>query len=177
MTAFKLNPSSPLFFTWVQCLCLGVCYYKAQKYIQNKLTNTWGKQVDTVTLLELKHFPSTLPKKETSPSKQCFPVLSLPSPSPFLLLSMLTLGHLCVNSVCSFKITSSPIFLGIYNTIFCTVLFHLPALNSVCHSKGLKKDMLLKLEVQHGFCKGKLNPASDKDVKWCEEGEFLQQDK
>lgn len=98
---------------WVQCLDLSVCYYKAQKYVQNKLTNTWGKQVDTVMFHELKHFPATLPKPETSPLKQYFPVLSLQSPSPFLLLSVFTLGHVYVSSVCSLKITSSPTFLGI----------------------------------------------------------------
>lgn len=99
MTAFKLNLSSPLFSTWVQCLYLSVCYYKAKKYIQNKLTNSRGEQVDTVMFHELKHFPATLTKIETFPPKQYFPILSLPSPSSFLLLSILTLGHVCVNCV------------------------------------------------------------------------------
>lgn len=174
MTVFKLNPSSPLSSTWVQCLYLSVCYFKARKYMQNKLTNTWWKQVDTVTLHGIKHFPGTLPKMETSSPNRYFPVLYLPSPCPYLLLSVLTLGHICVNSVCSFKITSSPIFLGIYNTVFCTVLS--PCTQLCLSQQGAQERHAFKIRDTAWFLQGEAKPhkCDQTDLK---KVNCLQQDK
>lgn len=54
------------------------------------------------------------------------------------------------------KLLFLPFLLGIYRYYLLQSPLSSCALSSVCHSKVLKKDMLLKLEVRYCFCKGKL---------------------
>lgn len=98
---------------------------------------------------------------ETSPPKHSVSLFSLPrlpalsycTPNTYSWSCMVVLNlPVCV----VLKLLFLPFLLGIYRYYLLQSPLSSCALSSVYHSKVLKKDMLLKLELRYCFCKGKL---------------------